>query len=175
MAEALARPDDLRRESLTVTECLHGFECFGLLGRRRLGDDHDRRPRGRPAAQPLRRPRKIFRPVSGDHHDRGDACRRLVESRRDAGTRPIPDPVAVGEVGRRGRCQGEIDAAVGDLPARGLDQVAQPVGLDPVASRAGSGAFMGGGQDLVRDSLSGHPRRIAGGPSPAEGSSDAPL
>jgi len=55
------------------------------------------------------------------------------------------------------------------------EQVARAVGLDPVASRAGSGAFMSGGQDLVRDSLSGHPRRIAGGPSPADSSSDAPL
>ena len=115
-------------------------------------------PCGRGRAQAGEGARDVVWPVRGDQHDRGQAGRRLLESRRDAGARAVADPFALGDIGRRGRRQREVGAAIGDLPARRLDLGPQPVRLGPVTGGSSLGSRVGGRQDVVGDAATTHAR-----------------
>ena len=120
MAEALARPDDLSGEPRSRGRD-QDLERRALCVGWPIRDDHDRRPIRCTGPQAGERPREIVGPVRGDQHDRRDGGRRFVKPRRHAAARAVADPVALGDIGRRGGRQPEVGASIGDLPAGRLD------------------------------------------------------
>ena len=127
--------DPRRRPWRRASPAREGLERRRLLRRRAVGDDDDGRPVGRRGTDARQRAGEVVGPVRGDEHDRRHADRRLVEARRHARAGAVADPVALGQVRRRGRGQREIRPPIDDLPARRLDLGAESVGLRPVPSR----------------------------------------
>ena len=104
-----------------------------LLGvRRPVRDDDQLGAVGRAIGQGADGPGEILRPVGRDEHDRGDAHRGVLETRRHRRARPVADDAGVDQVGCRGSLERVQRRRVDHLPAGGLDLRAQRVGGRPV-------------------------------------------
>ena len=144
-----AGPDDLDSDARRPGRLGVELGQRRLLGvRRAVRDDDQLGAVGRAVGEGADGPGEVLWPVGRDEHDRGDAHRGVVETRRHRRARPVADDAGVDQVGCRGSLERVQRRRVDDLPAGGLDLRAQRVGRRPVPGPSRRGPRVGERTDL---------------------------